>query len=81
MWLTKRIRLNFIPQFFVNPDAAVELLLLSSSGMKELSPPALNLKRLVKETVPGEPILIVISPGADPSQVSVLTRLFFSLKT
>lgn len=40
--------------------------------MKELSPPALNLKRLVKETVPGEPILIVISPGADPSQVGVL---------
>lgn len=39
--------------------------------MKELSPPALNLKRLVKETVPGEPILIVISPGADPSQVSL----------
>ena len=45
--------------------------LLSSIGMKELSPPALNLKRLVKETVPGEPILIVISPGADPSQVSL----------
>jgi len=44
--------------------------------MKELSPPALNLKRLVKETVPGEPILIVISPGADPSHVSLLTRLF-----
>ncbi|EDO28350.1 predicted protein, partial [Nematostella vectensis] len=39
-----------------------------SKGMKELSPPTLNLKRLVKETVPGEPILIVISPGADPSQ-------------
>lgn len=45
--------------------------LLSYIGMKELSPPALNLKRLVKETVPGEPILIVISPGADPSQVSL----------
>lgn len=38
-------------------------------GIKELSPPALNLKRLVKDTVPGEAILIVISPGADPSQV------------
>lgn len=43
--------------------------------MKELSPPALNLKRLVKETVPGEPILVVISPGADPSQVSLLSFL------
>ena len=44
--------------------------------MKELTPPALNLKRLVKETVPGEPILVVISPGADPSQVSWLSLLF-----
>ena len=77
---TVTISLNFSRQFFVNPDAAIKLLLLSSSGMKELSPPALNLKRLVKETVPGEPILIVISPGADPSQVSVLTRQFCCLK-
>ncbi|CAB3978327.1 cytoplasmic dynein 2 heavy chain 1-like [Paramuricea clavata] len=37
-------------------------------GFKELSPPAVNLKKLVKETVCREPILIVISPGADPSQ-------------
>ena len=47
---------NFIPFF---PD----------KGFKELSPPAVNLKKLVKETVCREPILIVISPGADPSQV------------
>lgn len=56
------------------------MLLLSFSGMKELSPPALNLKRLVKETVPGEPILVVISPGADPSQVSQRAPLFCYLK-
>ncbi|XP_042221258.1 cytoplasmic dynein 2 heavy chain 1-like isoform X2 [Homarus americanus] len=37
-------------------------------GMKELSPPALNLRRLLPETTAGEPILIIISPGADPSQ-------------
>ena len=37
--------------------------------MKELSPPSVNLKRLFEqETLPEEPILIVISPGADPSQ-------------
>ena len=37
--------------------------------MKELSPPSVNLKKLFeKETLPSEPILIVISPGADPSQ-------------
>ena len=36
--------------------------------MKELSPPTVNLKRLYQETVPGEPILVIISPGADPSE-------------
>lgn len=33
-----------------------------------MSPPPLNLKRLYKETLEIEPILIIISPGADPSQ-------------
>ncbi|XP_026994578.2 cytoplasmic dynein 2 heavy chain 1 isoform X2 [Tachysurus fulvidraco] len=37
-------------------------------GMKELSPPPLNLRRLYGETVETEPVLIIISPGADPSQ-------------
>ena len=36
--------------------------------MEELSPPALNLRRLYVETSASEPILIMISPGADPSQ-------------
>jgi len=40
----------------------------SSSGMKELSPPPLNLRRLYSETVEWEPVLIITSPGADPSQ-------------
>lgn len=37
-------------------------------GIKELSPSPLNMKRLYKETLEIEPILIIISPGADPSQ-------------
>ncbi|KAF2362508.1 ATPase dynein-related AAA domain [Trinorchestia longiramus] len=37
-------------------------------GVKELSPGALNLRHLVPETIPTEPILLIISPGADPSQ-------------
>ncbi|XP_015254521.1 PREDICTED: cytoplasmic dynein 2 heavy chain 1 [Cyprinodon variegatus] len=37
-------------------------------GMKELSPPPLNLRRLYTETMEWEPVLIIISPGADPSQ-------------
>ncbi len=37
--------------------------------MKELAPPNVNLKRLYEqETKAHEPILIIISPGADPSQ-------------
>ncbi|KAI4889837.1 hypothetical protein NFI96_027314, partial [Prochilodus magdalenae] len=37
-------------------------------GMKELSPPPLNLRRVYSETVETEPVLLIISPGADPSQ-------------
>ena len=37
--------------------------------MRELSPANVNLKRLFEsETEASEPILIIISPGADPSQ-------------
>ncbi|XP_070553238.1 cytoplasmic dynein 2 heavy chain 1-like isoform X2 [Ptychodera flava] len=55
----------------IRPDrlqSAMNLFASRALGMKELSPPSLNLKRLLKETVSTEPILIVISPGADPSQ-------------
>ncbi|KAL4829789.1 hypothetical protein H8958_009079 [Nasalis larvatus] len=41
---------------------------LVAQGLKEVSPLPLNLKRLYKETLEIEPILIIISPGADPSQ-------------
>lgn len=37
-------------------------------GMRELSPPPLNLKRLYEETLETEPVLLIISAGADPSQ-------------
>ncbi|KAJ8027756.1 Cytoplasmic dynein 2 heavy chain 1 [Holothuria leucospilota] len=37
-------------------------------GMKDLTPSNLNLKNLYQETVPHEPTLIIISPGADSSQ-------------
>ena len=37
--------------------------------MKELSLPTVNLRKLYEtETLAEEPILVVISPGADPSQ-------------
>lgn len=38
-------------------------------GLKVLTTASLNLKRLVQNTSPKEPILIIISPGTDPSQV------------
>ncbi|XP_013915709.1 PREDICTED: cytoplasmic dynein 2 heavy chain 1 [Thamnophis sirtalis] len=55
----------------VRPDrlqSAMALFACKTLGIKELSPPPLNLKRLYKETLEIEPILIIISPGADPSQ-------------
>lgn len=37
-------------------------------GIKEISPETLNLRKLYsRETICTEPILIIISPGADPS--------------
>uniref|UniRef100_A0ABM5FWF4 Cytoplasmic dynein 2 heavy chain 1 n=2 Tax=Agamidae TaxID=81953 RepID=A0ABM5FWF4_9SAUR len=55
----------------VRPDrlqSAMALFACKALGIKKLSPPPLNLKRLYKETLEIEPILIIISPGADPSQ-------------
>ncbi|XP_035398354.1 cytoplasmic dynein 2 heavy chain 1 [Cygnus atratus] len=55
----------------VRPDrlqSAMALFACKALGIKELSPSPLNLKRLYKETLEIEPILIIISPGADPSQ-------------
>jgi dynein heavy chain 2 len=37
-------------------------------GLQGLSPPALSLKQLLHETHATEPVLLVISPGADPSE-------------
>ncbi|XP_066286377.1 cytoplasmic dynein 2 heavy chain 1-like isoform X1 [Branchiostoma lanceolatum] len=56
----------------IRPDrlqSAMSLFAHKALNMKELSPKTLNLKRLYStETTATEPILIIISPGADPSQ-------------
>uniref|UniRef100_A0A3Q1BV91 Cytoplasmic dynein 2 heavy chain 1 n=1 Tax=Amphiprion ocellaris TaxID=80972 RepID=A0A3Q1BV91_AMPOC len=55
----------------VRPDrlqSAMAAFASQALGMKELSPPPLNLRRLYTETMEWEPVLIIISPGADPSQ-------------
>ncbi|KAM9321467.1 cytoplasmic dynein 2 heavy chain 1 [Gastrophryne carolinensis] len=55
----------------IRPDrlqSAMALFACKTLGLKELSPAPLNLKRLSKDTLAMEPILIIISPGADPSQ-------------
>ncbi|XP_029136209.2 dynein cytoplasmic 2 heavy chain 1 [Labrus bergylta] len=55
----------------VRPDrlqSAMTAFATQALGMKELSPPPLNLRRLYAETLEWEPVLIIISPGADPSQ-------------
>ena len=56
----------------LRPDrlqSAMEQFATRSLGIKELSPSTLNLKRLyTAHSLPTEPILVVISPGMDPSQ-------------
>ena len=56
----------------LRPDrlqSAMELFATRALRLKELSPATLNLKRLYSsDTLATEPILVVISPGADPSQ-------------
>ncbi|KAM4566457.1 cytoplasmic dynein 2 heavy chain 1 isoform 3-T3 [Odontesthes bonariensis] len=55
----------------VRPDrlqSAMTAFASHALGIKELSPPPLNLRRLYAETMEWEPVLIIISPGADPSQ-------------
>lgn len=56
----------------LRPDrlqSAMELFAARALGLKELSPATLNLKRLYSsDSLPTEPILVIISPGADPSQ-------------
>lgn len=58
----------------LRPDrlrSAMERFASRSLSVRELSPETLNLKRLYEqESLAHEPILIIISPGSDPSQVS-----------
>lgn len=49
-------------------ESAMRLFACDVLGIQDISPETLNLKKLYsKETIAAEPILILISPGADPS--------------
>jgi dynein heavy chain 2 len=49
-------------------ESAMRLFVCSLLGIQDISPETLNLKKLYsKETISTESILIIISPGADPS--------------
>lgn len=56
----------------LRPDrlkTAMEQFASRTLGLKQLSPVTLNLKKLYStDTLASEPILVIISPGADPSQ-------------
>ena len=56
----------------LRPDrlqSAMELFTVRALSLKELSPANLNLRRIYEtDTLATEPILVIISPGADPSQ-------------
>ena len=49
-------------------ETAMEIFAQKGLGLKQLSPPALSLKAVYRETRAEEPILMIISPGTDPSQ-------------
>eukprot|EP00090_Calanus_glacialis_P009483 TRINITY_DN17857_c0_g1_i1.p1 TRINITY_DN17857_c0_g1~~TRINITY_DN17857_c0_g1_i1.p1 ORF type:complete len:1541 (-),score=379.52 TRINITY_DN17857_c0_g1_i1:129-4454(-) len=49
-------------------ESGMEYFAQRGLGLKELSPPALSLKEVLKETFSTEPILMIVSPGTDPSQ-------------
>ena len=49
-------------------QSAIAIFACKTLRLKELFPLPLNLKCSYKETIEIEPILIIISPGADPSQ-------------
>ena len=46
----------------------MEIFVSKVLGLKELSPPALSLKNVLRETQSSEPVLIIISSGSDPSE-------------
>ncbi len=49
-------------------ESAMRVFVCELLGIQDISPETLNLKKLYsKETISTEPILIIISPGADPS--------------
>lgn len=49
-------------------ESAMRQFVCEILGIHDISPETLNLKNLYsKETISTEPILIIISPGADPS--------------
>ncbi|XP_047109239.1 cytoplasmic dynein 2 heavy chain 1 [Schistocerca piceifrons] len=55
----------------LRPDrllSAMSLFTLQVLGLSDLSPPAISLKQLYSESLPYEPILLITSPGADPSE-------------
>ncbi|XP_039269307.2 cytoplasmic dynein 2 heavy chain 1-like [Styela clava] len=49
-------------------QSAMSLFASQALGVRELSSPGGSLKQIYDDTLPTEPVLIVISPGADPSQ-------------
>lgn len=38
------------------------------AGVRDLSPPTLRLSQLLNELLASEPVLLITSPGADPSE-------------
>ena len=48
--------------------------MIGTECFQELSPPALSLATILAESRPEEPVLLILSPGTDPGQVSCLQQ-------
>ena len=48
-------------------ESAMKIFSAKTFGLKTLLTSAVNMEKLYKDTVPTEPILFIVSPGADPS--------------
>ena len=48
-------------------ESAMKVFAAKVLGLQSLLTSAVNMEKLYEETVPSEPILFIVSPGADPS--------------
>ena len=49
-------------------ESAMKVFAAQSLSLASLQTSATNIEKIYKETLPSEPVLFIVSPGADPSR-------------